>query len=213
MPLNASPTGAYSGDEGALPTSAPIEYNIQEAQRILPVPQTSCRSTSAYAFPTSFLRLHKGKRSIHPPPAPLSLTFTAPLRCRGSILRFRHSPSDHALLYSHHTLRPRTPATRNPPTIKRIQWRPIQKMSRASLPCQLEPPCHLKNDHGIRLYSSGINTRTRPSSRPSHRPTPLAAGAFPASPGISVTERPRPRLYSCQITLRNRGPVEPITVM
>lgn len=66
----------------------------------------------------------------------------------------------HTLVHNHHAPAPKTPASMNPMAVRTIQCLPIQKMRWASLPCQLEPPCHLKKDQGWRLYSSGMRTRT-----------------------------------------------------
>ena len=118
------------------------------------------------------------------------------------------SPSSNTRPYIHHNPRPTKPAIRKPEAVSSIQCLPIQKISRASLPCQLLPPCHRKKAHGCWLYSSAINTLTLPASEPSQPP----ALAPPRTEGPAFDEA-RPRLYSCQMTLRKRGPVLYMTVM
>ena len=120
------------------------------------------------------------------------------------------SPSSSTRPYIHHKPRPTKPAIRKPEAVSSIQCFPIQNISRASFPCQLLPPCHRKKAHGCLLYSSPISILTLPASLPSQWP------AFPPprteEPAI-VEDAPRPRLYSCQMTLRKRGPVLYMTVM
>ena len=119
------------------------------------------------------------------------------------------SPSSRTRPYNHHKPRPTTPAIRKPQAVRSIQCFPIQKISRASFPCQLLPPCHRKKAHGCLLYSSPINTLTLPASLPSQPP----ALPPPRTEDPAIVEEARPRLYSCQTTLRKRGPVLYMTVM
>ena len=84
---------------------------------------------------------------------------------------------------------PTTPAIAKPDTVSNSQCLPIQKIVCASLPCQLFPFTTLKKLHAKPLYSSGMRILTC-SSR-----------------GLTILR------YSIQITERNRGPVEYMTVI
>ena len=119
------------------------------------------------------------------------------------------SPSSSTRPYIHHKPRPTKPATRKPETVSIIQCFPIQKISWASFPCQLLPPCHRKKAHGCLLYSSPMSTLTLPASLPSQPPP----SPPPRTEEPAIAEDARPRLYFCQTTLRKRGPVLYMTVM
>ena len=154
---------------------------------------TSCLSISSYA--AALAAFQSGilcAQTLGPPLFPFLLL----------------SPSSSTRPYIHHKPRPTKPAIRNPEAVSSIQCFPIQKIRRASFPCQLLPPCHRKKAHGCLLYSSPISILTLPASLPSQPP----ALPPPRTEEPAIVEEARPRLYSCQMTLRKRGPVLYMTV-
>lgn len=92
--------------------------------------QTSCRSTNSYS---PFRRRHPNLHGL-PPFFPFR-----PLRC----------PTPATMPQIHHKHTPTMPAARNPSAVNINQWSPIQKMNRASSPCQLLPMNVLKKLHGF----------------------------------------------------------------
>ena len=89
-------------------------------------------STSSYCSLLLPQRLQSGSRGLA-----WLLPFLPDVR--PVIPLFLCAPSDSILLYNHHSAMATMPVSRNPTTVSSTQFLPIQKISLASLPCQLLP--------------------------------------------------------------------------